>query len=140
MSVIDNFKDVQSAASVAAVAGVMVASAYFQKKITSVEEDLAEIKKNLAAALPHVDPKIKTTMRTDLDQALAAIRTLDSRLANTQKELRKYTGYKDDHGNVRKYVRVTERDPRNSASRSYSSDASSDDDDDLSDDVEAMME
>lgn len=111
--------------SVAALSAVGLTTAYFYHRIGQMETEMAEIRKHLATLITMYDPKNQVNMQ----QVVTAIKTLDSRVAQNQKEIqtvrtRIETGEKErekDSELSSSYQRLThpmEAPPRYTSSRS----------------------
>lgn len=84
MANLENFKDVRTIASISALIAVGVSSSYFLNEISKIKEEQAEIKRHLASIIPLVNPDVAKS----LNEAVNAIRLLDSRLSKAQDDIR----------------------------------------------------
>ena len=84
MANLESFKDVRTIASVSALIAVGVSSSYFLNEISKIKEEQAEIKRHLASIIPIVNPDVTKT----LNNAMEAIKILDSRLAKAQQDIK----------------------------------------------------
>ena len=104
MSESNPIKDASSVGSIAALGAVGLSTAYFYNRIGKIEEELAQMRTHLATVIQAVDPQNKLKM----DQVVAAIRTLDGRVAKAQKELQTMAEFEPKPVNeVKPYQRLT---------------------------------
>lgn len=105
-----SFKDVRDIASASALVAVAISSSYFYSEISQIKEDQETMKKHLASVISLVDPdKIKL-----VDDAVGALKLLDSKLAKAQDDI-KYMqstipGFNDGQSNRKIYYRLTNKD------------------------------
>ena len=149
MSNLEPYKDIKNIASIASLAAVATTSVYFQNKISSMEDDINEVKNNLAAVIPYIDKDSNKT-----NAIINAVKKLDERVNSLQSNVQ-YVKHikKTEPTSKKKYIRVTDRksnkepeiktkqkEPESDTSDSESelSDSEIDDMDDIEDDIHTM--
>ncbi|CAN5700470.1 hypothetical protein BH23THE1_BH23THE1_29920 [soil metagenome] len=104
-----NSESLRDVASFSALGAVAISSSYFYSEISNMKEEVQEIKKNLAAIIPLINPDSGKQLNCTVD----AIKLLDSRLAKTQDDIRiisEHTpGLEDKQKSNRVYKRLTQR-------------------------------
>jgi len=150
MDTLDQAKDMRTVASVSAIIAVGVSWKIFNDKITQLENDVSEIQTHLATIIPNADPNTKS----QLEQVIQAIKLLDNRIVQTQKNVQNLSGASDLYSKAPVYRRLTPSSKsssnlhKNSKRSTYSEESSSDSEEDYynqtsssdEDDIAAMME
>ena len=110
MTNLENFKDIRTVASVSALVAVGISSSYFLNENSNRKDEIAEVKKHLAAIIPQANPDIAK----NLNDAIKAIQLLDSRLAKAQEDIRILSqnalNSEEHQSSKRVYKRLTQRD------------------------------
>jgi hypothetical protein len=122
MANLENIKDIRTIASVSALVGVGIFSAYFNNELDKIKKEQDVIKDHLASTIPFVQPG----NQQKIDCAFTNIKTLDDRMAKTQDEIQTLmkectkrvdkidTSRRPKQPPVRRpYKRVTDRDRSN---------------------------
>lgn len=134
MSALDSLKDPRSIASVAALVAVGVSWTYFQGEITSLKEEVEEIKKHIQAYI-----RANPASSDQLDHIRQAVKILDSRINKQQEEMRAISEKSlPEAPPVKRYQRLTERSTRQAPREHQLYDDQSDLDDDLASEIAAM--
>lgn len=142
----ESFKDVRTVASISALVAVGISSSYFLSELSKIKEEQAEMKKHLAAIIPIANPD----MARQINNALQAVKLLDTRVAKAQEDIKiiAETAQSElpdqDPTKKRVYRRLTKRQKDNSNSVSFArpvvtSPVSRIREEDIDEDVKAMM-
>jgi hypothetical protein len=109
MANLESFKDVRTVASVSALVAVGVSTSYFLNEISKIKEKQAEIERHLASIIPLVNPEVAK----HLNDTMAAMKVLDSRLAKAQDDIKIISSstqnIEEKQPNKRVYTRLTQR-------------------------------
>lgn len=96
MENLESIKDIRTVASLSALVGVVGTFAYFQSRISAVEEEIKIIQDHLATIIPYADPVQLQKINTAMDD-------LQSKMDQTHKRVKLARRFQQ----APKYVRFT---------------------------------